>query len=603
MRISSYLSIFLILTGTCLIGKAQINFTANDKVPEYNALFTFGTNLGYTPGWKDEEKASLAAGNLDEGVKGAGASGLRLSLPEHFLEKWGYNIRVNTNNYYANLGLFNHTAFIEGPSDEHKDGGIYGGGSGSKMFANMYEPIWDNGANETPVNDNNYLALYIYKTAMTYGDYIKFWEIWNEPDYTNTSFGWKDESYDDNWWIRDPKPEELTNLQAPVQHYIRALRICYEVIKYVDENDFVCTGGIGYSSFLDAILRNTDNPDNGSVSNNYPLKGGAYFDCVSYHNYPMFRLKDQRHSDRAKEILIESKVTFENLLADYGYNGTTFPKKEYIITETNLPHTPFGDYIGSYEAQRNYNVKAIIACQKAGIRSLHTFALNDGKKIGQMTNSFHAMGLYQSVEGVAPYNQEINPSGIACRSAMHFLKGKQYSKTQTTKMQLPDHIDGAAFINEKDQYSYVLWAKTTIDNSESASANYNFPAELSVGKMYKYNWDYRENEGTSLLNSGSVELNSSPVFIYYDGEATNMNNLKLSEIKVYPNPAKSHIKVIGSNYSILDLYLISFDGKTTLLHKIDSENWEIPQKIKSGMYILKIKTFKEEIHQKLLIEK
>src|SRR5690606_26235557 len=221
----------------------------------------------------------LAAGSKELGVAGAGCTNLRLPLPNHFLEEWGYSNRVKVfEAYVQKLGMSEQTVYLEGPSQKNLDITKYCSEKGSsKMFKDLYQPIWDNGENGTPVNDSNPMALYVYKTAMEYGSSGRFWEIWNEPDYTTSDKGWQPPTSPDNWWIRDPAPCELYNLLAPVQHYIRALRIAYEVIKYVDPNDFICIGGIGYESFLDAVLRNTDNPDGGKVSNSYPLKGGAYF--------------------------------------------------------------------------------------------------------------------------------------------------------------------------------------------------------------------------------------------------------------------------------------------------------------------------------------
>lgn len=245
------------------------------------------------------------------------------------------------------------------------------------MFRNMYEPIWDNGANGTLVNEKNVFALYVYKTALAYGETVRFWEIFNEPDYTSTDKGWQSPDELDSWWKRNPAPCELSNLLAPIEHYIRALRIAYEVIKFVDPNDFVCVGGIGYESFLDAILRNTDNPDRGEVNSTYPLKGGAYFDVLSYHSYPMYETREysegkwipMRHSDKAVEVFIDSKNRKEKVLFDHGYDGGKFPKKRVIVTETNVPRKAFDNFIGSVKAQYNYLSKIILIGQKSRNRS------------------------------------------------------------------------------------------------------------------------------------------------------------------------------------------------------------------------------------------
>src|SRR5690606_18284223 len=80
----------------------QIDFSANDHVPEYNSGFRWCTNLGVQVGeWKDLDLATLAAGSESDNVPGACCNSLRLALPNHFLERWGYNIRVETFKQYT----------------------------------------------------------------------------------------------------------------------------------------------------------------------------------------------------------------------------------------------------------------------------------------------------------------------------------------------------------------------------------------------------------------------------------------------------------------------------------------------------------------------
>src|SRR5690554_3296442 len=105
-EIFKYLSIiFLLAINT--VSYSQIDFSANDNVPSYTSGFRFGTNLGGHKGeWVDLKLASLAAGDEGKGVSGAGCNSLRLALPNHFLERWGYKIRVNTfNDYVSQLGM------------------------------------------------------------------------------------------------------------------------------------------------------------------------------------------------------------------------------------------------------------------------------------------------------------------------------------------------------------------------------------------------------------------------------------------------------------------------------------------------------------------
>jgi len=147
---------------------SQINFSANDfgRVPVYSGNFLYGTNMGYYGNtWDDKTLADISAGNPAKNVKGVGSKTFHLPLPEAFLEYWGYNVRVDMFNHYASLGAKDHTVFLEEPSAAHRDNTNFGCSQNSRLFKNMYEPIWDGGANGTPVNDNNYFALYVYRTG------------------------------------------------------------------------------------------------------------------------------------------------------------------------------------------------------------------------------------------------------------------------------------------------------------------------------------------------------------------------------------------------------------------------------------------------------
>ena len=267
---------------------------ANTKANVYDGYFLYGSNMGWlNNNWRDEDVADILVGNTSKGIDGVGVNSLRPALYEFFVETWGYDVRVETFRHYSNIGAKENVVFIgDVPSDEHRERRQYVPERDSESFENLYEPIWDNGENGTPVNDNNYYALYVYKLAQRYKGYVKFWEIKNEPDLTyRWDFAGASPGTFGSWWDNDPPPEQLINWYAPVQSYVRLLRVSYEVIKAVDPGAFICVGGIGYVSFLDAILRNTDNPDGGKVTETYPHTGGAWFDCLSFHCYPMYYLR------------------------------------------------------------------------------------------------------------------------------------------------------------------------------------------------------------------------------------------------------------------------------------------------------------------------
>ena len=171
-------------------GITQINQTANQVVPPYYGEFGYGVNLDYYPNWEgtDTLLANIAAGNPASGVVGAGVKSLRVALPEWFMNFFGQDIRTADFAHYHKIGMRDHTVFIGDPQESHKDTTMYCDTIQSQLFANMYEPIWDNGENGTPVNEGNDFALYVYKTVSLYKDYVKIWEIWNEPDLADRDF-------------------------------------------------------------------------------------------------------------------------------------------------------------------------------------------------------------------------------------------------------------------------------------------------------------------------------------------------------------------------------------------------------------------------------
>ncbi len=504
---------------------AQVNYTAKDQVTTYNQPFLFGSNFGYNPPWQDEDLANIAAGNPAIGVDGVGVKSSRPTLPGWFMEEYGYDFRLNTYQHYDNLGLKDNVCIVGFPSDDQRDQTQHCSGIQSEMFANLYTPIWDGGANGTPYNDDNYYAAYLYKTVSMYKDYVKFWEIWNEPgfDYSGNC-GWRDPGDPNcNWWDNDPDPC-INKLRAPIQHYVRTLRISWDIIKTLDPDAYVIIAGVGFPSFLDAIMRNTDNPVDGSVTAEYPNKGGAYFDVMGFHSYPHFdgtmkywdnnlgMFVYERHSDKGASGVLNRQTTYQSILGNYGYDGTTYPKKEWIITEINGPRKQFQDFVGSEEYQRNFLIKAAITCMKNDIRAMHVYNLAERALFNEATGSFDLFGLYEKVKDTQPYNQVKTSEGVAYKTTSDLLSGSTYDATRTAQLNLPATVDGGAFLDVDGNYTYVLWAKTTQDMSEISSATYAFPTSLNINYLEARNWEYSNNFQSAQVDPASIQLTAEPTF-------------------------------------------------------------------------------------------
>ncbi|MDL2221326.1 Ig-like domain-containing protein [Parabacteroides sp. OttesenSCG-928-N08] len=509
---------------------------ANQLANKYTGPFLFGSNLGYlNSNWKDQDVADILTGNAEKNIEGVGVRSLRVALYESFVEQYGYEIRTKAFQHYQDLGTLNNVVFIgDRPSDAHREKRQYIRGVASESFETLYAPIWDNGENGTPVNDNNDYALYVYKLVNTYGANVKFWEIKNEPDFTKeTTIAHNAPGVKPNWWDADPDPKTLDNLHAPIYSYIRMMRVAYEVIKYLNPDAFICTGGIGYESFLDALLRNTDNPDGGKVTAEYPLTGGAWFDCLSFHLYPMYYLKEWvgpdypgneeeyiriRHTDAATRKVINRKNTLNNLLKEYGYDGKKYPEKTFIITETNVPNKQVKNYIGSEEAQRNYLMKLAVEAQKNGISGVYVYSTWDDKEQEEEGDEYDYKGFYKPIPST-PGEAELrmHESGVAWRTTSRLLRDRVFDALETEALNLPDNIAGGAFYSaEANDYIYILWAKTTRDLDETAAAIYHFPAAMNCYKLLTIAWDQTE----STIPGNSISLTGAPLFILPNREPT-----------------------------------------------------------------------------------
>ncbi len=618
MKLLKHLGLFAILLCLPLFLFSQPHYTANTHTTQFSYPFGFGANLGVYSGWTDESLAALIAGDPQINIEGVHGNTVRPTLPETFLEQWGYDIRKTTFDYYKQIGMKGIVAFVGYPIDEHRESTFYCPTARSNMFKNMYAPIWDNGENGTPINDTNYYALYLYKTIQTYGDNIDIWEITNEPDLTGSPASYQGPEIDDSWWNRDPEPCELA-IKAPVQSYIRMLRISYEVIKTLQPDDLIALGGVGYASFVDAILRNTDNPDEGKSTNDFPLKGGAYFDVVSFHTYPHIDNSTRewsnatngfvyfRHSDRTVDRgFLKTYFDLKKVLDHHGYDGSIFPEKHYIITETNIPSKQFGEYIGSPEAQRNYTMKALLKARQVGIRQVHFFTI--AEEGAYFTQEFSHMGLYKKLPNSPQAATQLTEQGIAFKTTAALTRGFVFDPVETEKLELPLDIDGLALKNEQGKKLYALWAKTYIDRNETTSAVYEIPTVQDNNVMAIYNWDYSVTSLVDSVPGRKLYLTGTPQFFKPLGQHKLAFQIRPH---IAPNPANIDFQI---DYTLFDqapveinLYSLLGTKMLTILPKTDQLPGNYSQtvtteQLPNGIYVLWIKARKQTIVRKIHIQ-
>ena len=488
---------------TCLTGKDRGAYL---KTPDPNELqYRLGNGIGYIGnGWDDSKMYILSSM--------CGYDGQRKKLPEQHFINWGYEIEVGDCKTNDKYGILDVVGYLATPSKEHSSNKT----ENSELCypANLYEPIW---LEDGSVNPNNYWAFYINKTVTIYKDYIKIWETWNEPDYT--------QNYNDvsKWKTEPPEPKILTHWYGTIFEYIRLLRITYEVAKKVDPTCWVATGGLGYTNFLDAILRYTDNPDGGKVTEEYPAYGGAYFDCDAYHQYPQWGVTDEEtgegYNDNGSDILAKKVVILKKshhfIIKKYGF-GSSYPDKLFINTETGV-NSASGNGVGGELVRRNWIIKLALYCIEYDVRQHHMLILADG---GGGSGDYEKLEKFVSIEeGYKHLKSSSKPRIILKKMNIgKFIFDEE--KTKKLRNNLPNTTTGIVLKrkfpkkeNETYYYKYIysMWVfcqKEEVDAKILIELNKYLPFDPLI-------IDYEGNEKREKKDS-NITLTNTPIFFLGD---------------------------------------------------------------------------------------
>lgn len=605
-----------------LYAQSPVDYTANDRVANYDGYFLYGSNMAWRgSGWSDEQLASILCDTNNIYGESPAVNSLRPALYDRFVAQYGILFRKPTFDHYKNIGAKVNTLFLSGPRKAYYNRTCQLTAEEEALsydlpasFKNLYQPIWKDEAGRKVVNPENYYAQYVFDVVSNFKDHVRFWEVWNEPDLTYKGNGDKLSGQTGNWWDADPDPCELHNLRSPVQHYIRMLRISYEVIKSVDPEAIVCTGGIGYASFLDAILRNTDADPFGETvtGETHELKGGAWFDCVSFHVYPMYYTRQwhgydtehpdgftyYRHTDKALEAAMNHQAKLNAVLLKYGYDGTTYPEKRYILSETNIPservngndvgHGGKKWFIGSDEAQRNYVTKVAVASQMNNIDAIYIYCPYDGYKDPAVQGGeYDYMGFFKYLpDNYGSAGVVLKESGKAWNTMVRQLSERKYHAAETQTLTLPATLDGGAFYSSaENDFVYVLWAKTSKDLDETANVAYTFPASMDVESLTCVKWD-----GTTETVPGhTISLTGSPVFIrIHAKDITSNENVENLNLQVYPNPVQDVLYISGITVGeIIEVYMPTGGLVYRSIAKEPTVNIQLAG-FKKGIYIVRI---------------
>ncbi len=195
-----------------------------------------------------------------------------------------------------------------------------------------------------------------------------------------------------------------------------------------------------------------------------------------------------RFSDKAAQVFVDGKKGFEAVLAKYGYDGVALPEEGlYRHRAERRARRQIGETLGGIELQRNFTIKALVKAQQADIRQLYWFVTGESKNYDDPSaDSFNLMGFYENLTRDKPGQQKITGQGIANRTTFQQLYGWAYDSAATAALALPATIDGAAF-RQGNKLRYVLWAKTSKDRDETASATISLLGQLHAGALGWHN--------------------------------------------------------------------------------------------------------------------
>lgn len=388
--------------------------TANDAIRPWTGGFQVGNNYGYQDFWSNAQYGDISVQ--------AGMYTTRYSLPKQYLEQNGYSAERANLDHMKAIGMHDLTCFLSIP----------GNGDETKVMppADLYQPTFVNGV----VNPANSWAVYVDKTVREYGDIIKVWEVWNEPDFNKDyHLG----SIGGAWSTRPPLASETPNWRGTMQQYVRLLRVTYEVVHHDQSDGYVAVGGLSNEPYLDWILRLTDEPTAGMVTAQFPVAGGAYFDVLSFHEYPVYSEQDWAAQQTGVFLptgtsqydvanWAQKVKNLKYVAAQRGYDGRRYPAKILLTTETGVPWQVTNDPSSGQpvdpaaEGRRAADtaIGQINLMQQLGVVQIHFYQLNDLTKAGiGLDDGFNHMGIYLYLT-TPDMPQTLSPIGIAVKGAL-----------------------------------------------------------------------------------------------------------------------------------------------------------------------------------------
>ena len=231
-----------------------------------------------------------------------------------------------------------------------------------------------------------------------------------------------------------------------------------------------------------------------------------------------------------------------------------------------------------------------------------TLFISPTKKITIQLKAKSLIALMDSVYGwqwdTVPNGWAINPSWkdinivYDANNNLTSLLGQNWNGTGTTWVNSWQHTYTYDANNNQTSELYQTWNGSAWVNSRQSTYTYD-ANNFIQSEAYKY-WN---NTGTNITSGDSM--------YYYFHIVAGINELMANgeSIDIYPNPASTSFEITTNNKQIIqEVKLYSIEGKllkqqTFLENKAKINTSQLPQ----GMYIIEVKTKKEQVYKKLLI--
>jgi hypothetical protein len=243
-----------------------------------------------------------------------------------------------------------------------------------------------------PYNDpQNMWARYVTDVVTRYKGKVRYWEVWNEPDYPDVFWG------------------------ATVADYYQMLKVSYQTIKAVDPEAKVLLAGMAFHfnpHFLEELVQLMA-ADSTAAANNH------YFDILAWHTY-----------STPREILAriaDTRRIFGNIMGTrpIWLNETNVPPWDESRVNNSRPFT----YSATITEQASYVLQTFAYAVAAGVEKIFVYRFKDEPAEDQAWGMVRENGTlrpaYTAFQVATKYLSHIPNGRVIRRGAVEHVTGRR----------------------------------------------------------------------------------------------------------------------------------------------------------------------------------